>query len=83
MSSKTVANVEWKNVEISVDLVELAINQLEFLEYVDAGEVFTREDIVKRAVYRYEKHWLPFCGSQAKQGKDIKQYFPPTDVAWV
>lgn len=48
-----------RNIEFSVDLVELALKQLDFLAYIDSVENIYDVDVVERAVYRYEKKWLP------------------------
>ncbi len=44
------------------------------------GTLFKSETFLRRALYRYEKYWLPLCLS--KKYKDNKLY-PPLDVAWI
>ena len=52
---------ELEKIQISTDLVQGALNQLEFLEEVNlVRNSLMREDILEKAVYRYEKLWLPF-----------------------
>ena len=64
---------------ISVDLIESALNQLEFLEDIENLKIPYSKKIIKRAVYRYEKFWLPFCIKH----DNYREYYPPLDVAWI
>ena len=50
----------------SVDLLKASLNELDFLAAIDAfdGGRLYEEKAVKRAVFRYEKYWLPFLTAQ-------------------
>jgi hypothetical protein len=70
----------WESFTFSVDLVKLAQKQLEFLQYIDTAQLFYEQDLMKKALYRYEKIWLPMYASLVFTAKDV---YPPMDVAWV
>lgn len=76
-------NKEWKKIHFSIDLINLAIKHIQFLAYIDSEKVFYEDEILKRAIYRYEKYWLPLCAKLIENGCDILKLYPPTDVAWV
>lgn len=71
---------EWKKIEFSVDLVKAAQYQLQYLKRIDELGYFYEGDILKRALYRYEKIWLPLLVSNKN---DDDKLIPPLDVAWV
>ena len=75
--------LNWKNVVISVDLVSEARKHIEFLSYIDSEKVVYDRNVLEKAIYRYETHWLPICAELLKTGVDISQFYPPLDVAWV
>jgi len=51
----------------SINLLKAALLELEFLKEVDqAGFLYERAH-VHRAIYRYEKYWLPFLSSVSVQ----------------
>lgn len=66
------------DIEFSVDLIKASLFHVDFLKEVNSLK-FTPEQIT-RAVYRYEKLWLPFC---IKNNSVNKILFPPIDVAFV
>lgn len=67
----------WQDIDFSVDLIESALNQLDFLEQIDKLRLVFEGDIIKKAIFRYEKLWLPFYA----QHREI--VYPPTDVLWI
>lgn len=73
----------WKSINFEVDLVSQAKNQLELLADIDKQRIFYEDQILERAVYRYEKYWLPFCIDLEDSGFDTNELYPPLDVAWV
>ena len=74
---------EWKDISFSVDLVISALNQLYFLKEVNDLSTITKGDLLRKAIYRYEKVWLPLLESLSKESFSLDQLFPPIDVAWV
>jgi hypothetical protein len=67
----------------SLDLVELALNQLEFLEFVDKSRVFYSEKVSSNAAYRYEKFWLPLYHKLTESEENPVNLCPPDDIAWI
>ena len=74
---------EWKNITFSVDLIKAAKYQLDFLKDVDTEGILYSDEILKNAIYRYEKHWLPLCANMDTIGEQAENLYPPLDVAWV
>lgn len=70
---------EWQNIKLSVDLVNAAKYQLEFLRKVDKTTHLYNGFLFDRALYRYEKIWIPLSASNYGDAKLI----PPLDVEWV
>lgn len=66
---------------ISVDLVKSAQLDLDFLKFIN-GKNFP-PSILKKAVFRYEKIWLPLCEKILSQNESLSRYYPPNDVAWI
>ena len=73
----------YKTMKFSVDLIESALNQINFLKEIDKIKVFYSGKILERAIIRYEKYWLPLCAKIKADGDDYKKFYPPLDVAWV
>lgn len=78
MSSK----LDWKKISLSLDLVRQAKYYVEWLKHIDdqASSLYEPKGL-KKAIFRYEKYWLPFCASLSDV--DLKKCYPPIDVAWV
>jgi hypothetical protein len=73
------SNTEWKNISFSFDLIRATFYHLEFLEKFNELSFIDDEARVKKAIYRYEKIWLPFYSSKPKKAV----YVPPVDVLMV
>ncbi len=70
-----------KHVVITADLVKLARNEVEFLHEVDNQLELKAEHSIRRAIWRYEKFWLPLVvGHQTSSSQVL---VPPLDVHWV
>jgi hypothetical protein len=65
-----------KSITFSVDLVKSALYHLEFLDEINSLK-FNKETIAK-AVYRYEKLWIPFYLKNNQQ-----KLYPPIDVSFI
>ena len=49
------------------NLVERAVDELDFLKTIDeGGRHFYEESFVRRSVQRYENYWLPFVAAVSK-----------------
>ena len=72
-----------EQIKFSLNLVELALNHLEFLEFVDHSCTFYFSDVASKAAYRYEKYWLPFYAWQIDAGENPENLYPSYDVAWI
>lgn len=71
----------WERIRISFDLVPAAINQLQFLEDIQALPQLQETNFLEKAIYRYEKLWIPLLlGSSASVQANL---YPPIDVAWI
>ena len=64
---------------VSVNLLKACKRQLNFLKLVDSHPCLYQEGVVRRAVWRYEKFWMPLAANYT--GKD--EIVPPLDVHWV
>jgi hypothetical protein len=63
--------------KFSVDLVNTALYHLEFLHEID--NLNLSQEIKAKAIYRYEKLWLPFyLKANEKSG-----LYPPNDIAFI
>lgn len=72
-------STDWRNISFSNDLVKQARNFIEILSHINSENSFFNDgDLLQKALYRYEKFWLPFYVNNLGQ-----QYYPPIDVAWV
>jgi hypothetical protein len=72
-----------EKVSFSLNLVDLALNQLDFLEFIDKSRIFYSEVIASRAAHRYEKYWLPFYDKMISSGENPSKLCPPYDIAWI
>jgi hypothetical protein len=71
---------EWRSLEFKVDLEREALNLLDFLEVIYLKNQIQDEEYVKRAIFRYEKLWLPMLASNYEKREYL---YPPNDVAWI
>jgi hypothetical protein len=71
------------SITFSVDLIDLALKQLEFLEFIEESRVFYTESVSKNAAYRYEKYWLPLYKQLTENGTNPASLCPPDDIAWI
>ncbi|RNA09371.1 glycine-rich domain-containing 2-like [Brachionus plicatilis] len=68
----------------NIDLLESTRNQIEYIEYIINNEKsILSEQLIAKAIYRYEKVWLPLCQLVDSKKKQLSDYYPPHDVAWV
>lgn len=66
------------------NLVEQTLNYIDFLKLIDNSKIIYEENILSRAVYRYETLWIPFCLTISYSiGENCSKIFPPLDVGWV
>jgi hypothetical protein len=71
----------WKNFKFSVDLINCALNEILFLREVNNSQIScTNNDLIDRAIYRYEKVWLPFY---SKNEDNKLKLSPPLDIEWI
>ena len=68
-----------KFIEIKLDLVGAALEQLDFLQHVNRYQGLYAGPEVANAIRRYEFLWLPLV---AEFGSRV-QLEPPLDIAWV
>lgn len=72
--------MSWSDIHISVDLASKARPYLDFLEgYLRNPSVWTSPNIIRRAIYRYERFWLPLV-SDAKRQSNLEA---PKDIRWI
>lgn len=62
----------------SVDLHEQCINHISFLKAVDDVDELKKPHVLKRALYRYEKYWLPLAAEHTD-----RHLVAPLDIEWV
>jgi len=67
-----------KSMQFSVKLVKSALYHLEYLDEINSLK-FNKETIAK-AVYRYEKLWIPFY---LKNNQQQLKLYPPIDVSFI
>jgi hypothetical protein len=70
-------------VNCSLNLVDSALNHLQFIEFIDTRLIYYSEGVSLKAAYRYEKFWLPFYHSFISSGENPGDFFPPNDIAWI
>ncbi len=64
---------------LGIDLIKAAKNELEFLKLVDEYPNLCKGSVVKNAIKRYERLWLPF----ASRVSTVTALAAPLDIAWV
>ena len=70
-----------KNIIISSDLIQGALNQLEFLSEINSNKSsLLEENKLDEAIYRYEALWLPFYSNNLKNNNNL---IPPLDIEFV
>jgi len=74
---------DWKYIDLSVDLIVKASDQIDFLKDVDTEGILYAGSILEHACYRYERYWLPLCVDLELTGENYEDFYPPLDVAWV
>lgn len=80
---RKMAKRELETVNFRADLISLAKKQIEFLGFIDAEKKYYSGELLAKAIYRYERFWLPLCANLEDSGHDLRRYYPPNDVAWV
>ena len=72
------------NINFGVDLRSAAPKQVQFLKQVYAERWLHNAEVLKVAVYRYEKFWLPLLRKNFNENLDLEDtLIPPIDVDWV
>ena len=66
---------------LSLDLRGAAAREIDFLKNVFKEKWIHHREVIKIAVYRYEKLWLPLLKNQID--KDDLDFAPPIDIHWV
>ena len=76
---------ELKKLSFSCDLVQGALNQLEFLREINSNrDILFRDDSLKKASYRYESLWLPFYTYYSSDKLSTKMdLVPPLDIEFI
>ena len=69
---------EAEKLAFNVDLYKQALYQLKFLKAVENVPELKRSDILERAVYRYERFWLPLAADHPDAC-----LVAPLDIEWV
>ena len=73
----------WKKFKFSVDLINGALSEIHFLKEVNDSPIAINDDsVLDRAVYRYEKIWLPFYAKEQVKATPRKMS-PPLDIEWI
>ena len=70
--------IKESDIIISVDLVDAARKQLDFLNTVNKHPNLYSPTFIQNAIYRYEKFWLPLAA--ANKGKELAA---PLDIHWI
>jgi len=68
---------------VSVDLVKASQLELEFLEKIEKVNVLRSPQVLRIALYRYEKKWLPLLSKVSSGPSTDLKYLPPIDVHWL
>ncbi|CAA7039014.1 unnamed protein product [Microthlaspi erraticum] len=77
--------LEAQKIEISVDLLAAAKQQLQFLETVDRHRWLYQGPALERAVYRYNACWLPLLAKYSEAESLVSEgpLVPPLDCEWI
>lgn len=65
------------------NIIQSAIYELDFLREIDEARYFYDKEFLRRSVYRYEKHWLPFVQAHSDNEQGDLELCPPIDIHWV
>ncbi|XP_039020240.1 glycine-rich domain-containing protein 1-like isoform X2 [Hibiscus syriacus] len=74
---------EAQNLAISVDLVALTKQQLQFLAEVDRNRSLYDGPILDRAIYRYKYCWLPLLAEHTASAISEGPLVVPLDCEWI
>lgn len=66
------------NIKFGIDLLTAASNELHFLEHINTLKYLQDESFIRRAIYRYEKYWLPLAAQFEEE-----TLVAPVDIEWV
>ncbi|EFJ32892.1 hypothetical protein SELMODRAFT_439262 [Selaginella moellendorffii] len=72
-----------QRLKISVDLVDAAKEELEFLALVDRIPRLYEGEALNQAIHRYTSFWLPFAAAYDQNDGAKLPLVPPLDCAWV
>ena len=70
-------------IEISVNLIEAALYEVNFLQQVHQDKYLGTLPGVKHAIYRYERFWLPLLKKQGFDEAKDAEFVPPLDIHWI
>lgn len=65
-------------IHFGVDLVDQATSHIAFLKAVNSNKELRDPEVLKRALYRYEKFWLPLAAEHPREYLSA-----PMDIEWV
>ena len=68
---------------LSLDLLQSASHELDFLKAVDDLECLYDRVALRKAIFRYEKYWIPFLSSVSDSPEKDLDFAPPIDIHWV
>jgi len=57
--------------------------EVQFLKQINEIKLLQVPDVLKIALYRYEKLWLPFLERHCQSQDMDLEYLPPIDIHWV
>ncbi|XP_021747602.1 glycine-rich domain-containing protein 1-like [Chenopodium quinoa] len=78
--------IEWakaQNIAVSVDLLEAAKKQLEFLAAVDRNRYLYESPAMEWAIYRYNAFWLPLLAKHSENAVSEDPLVVPFDCEWI
>lgn len=64
---------------ISIDLIDAALKEVDFLRWIDKNNWLYDENVVKNAIRRYELYWLPLKVAQTPLDT-FKQQENPAEI---
>jgi hypothetical protein len=57
--------------------------EVQFLKQINEIKLLQDPDVLKIALYRYEKLWLPFLDRHCQSPDMDLEYLPPIDIHWI
>uniref|UniRef100_A0A803MNM7 Glycine-rich protein n=1 Tax=Chenopodium quinoa TaxID=63459 RepID=A0A803MNM7_CHEQI len=78
--------IEWakaQNIAVTVDLLEAAKKQLEFLAVVDRNRYLYESPALEWAIYRYNAFWLPLLAKHSENAVSEDLLVVPIDCEWI